>query len=1393
MSPDDTNPPDPASPHEPADAALPPAPDSPGASHGPEGEKPESGAEAVVEALTEPIQELVEEIKEEIHEVVEHVPEPVRWTVGKIVLLGVLGFFGLIALVIVSAALYVANRTEWVAQEITVVVNQALATRSDLVLQISDLRGNPLTGVHVMHPIVRFRDGKGPPLLEAREMQMRYSAWRLVTGGEGPIEIDIDRPVLQLSRGADGKVRFPKWRSGPSRGKGRRLDIGITLHNGTVNLPIAQPPILGLEARARLALGEGTNAYLDRFQFRSGPWGSSLDQLRASYESGDSVHVRVSEMRSPDVALTARAAWKSSEKERHVHADIDRVRWAFLAKVFDNGVFDVPGMGRFSVDAAGDRDWRADFAGDLTWNGLPADGKGHVAYVNRRVVVEPLEAKTPSGTILGKFEWAAGRWTLTADGSKVDPRAWHAFKLDGWPQGDLNGAFVMTQNDKHDFDLRARLLSSELAGWRADSALVRFHAPAATTDTFDVDFFRRGGEFSLRAGTRSWGWLGGWSAARLPLDEWPDGRASGLRGTLTEGHGGVESRAGALTVEGDMAGTQSDWLGAHLARWRMSGVSGRLLPTPDLDADVDLRDLMFLGLHFDSSRVAFRLGDRQASLDSVSAWAGDTTVRVAGLASWQTDGWQIQLDRADARSLQFHWTADAPALLAGDPRGVDFRRLIAHDGNSRLECAGRWAAPGGVYSFDARAHALDIGRIGLPLEWGLGGRADAQLSVRGPNGDPRWNFSSRCQDPEQSGHRADSLDVALEGAKSLLIVQHCDLGVGGGWAHAAGRVERTAAPWPDTLTADGVVKWLAGGASWQGDARVQQIALEQLERLTPKPMGWSGRLNGNLQLSGSPTSPEFDVKADVQPFGWREFRVDGLGLQSQYSNGRLRVNELKVTRGAVVSTINGSLPLRLALGQKPDIPDESMDWIAKIPNGDLALLPVFVPQIGWARGRFDLSARVGGTARSPQLAGTTTVRDGAIRLAGREEILDRIAADFHFDQSRVTLDSLRGRQGQEGSVRGKGVVELSGLGLKGYRFDLQLRQFTAVEEGLYAAQFDGDFAVTNGPRVHGATIPEVTGNVGLRSAAVLFDFANQSETQQLAATTQPLFWTYRVQVEASRNLHWQPPDGDIEFSADLTLEQTPDSLLIYGDLQSLRGTYYFLSNRFDVTRANLTFDNETGVDPQLDIEATTKIVSFEGASSGGEALSSADSSGAPHTVTATITGRADEPVVEFSSEPADWDQPRILRELTVGRFFDARAGGVQLGDPLDNYLTRAINRTMSAEMSRVFKGYINEWAIEREQGGLLMGEGDVVLGVGTQLTPNISLRYRQRLPGFTRQGPTTDPGDAFERDVEAEYRLSRFIYVTTELTQRRSLGGTTTTTTSNWPDFNVNLKARWEY
>ncbi len=1333
---------------------------------------------------------LVEELKEEIEEAVEHVPRPVRWTVAKLFWLIVLSLAALVVIAVASAALYLVNRTEWVAKELTLFVNQTLARHSDLVLEIHDIKGNPLTGIRILEPRLRFRGGNAPPLLTAPSMRIGYSAIGLIRG-RGPIEIEIDRPVVQFAMGADGKLRLPRWTAGETApGKrARGFDVHLVLHDGSFRAPKPLDGIDGIELQASLATGGALRAVVHGLSWRRGPWGSRLEHLEAEYAEGDSVRLAVRGLRTTDLALDARAAWIKGDPHRVVHLDVSRVRWRWLATVFQNHAFDVPGEGRFVADAAGRDAWKGDFVTDLEWNGLPATAHGAFVTNGRKWTLEPLICESAAGAFTGRFDYSSEKWELSGDARAADPARWGAIGIPGWPAGSLAGWFRYGVDARKDARLEARLGSSVLGGWRADSARVVAEFPEGRPDTFRVAMRRAGGAMTLDGVSRSHGWGGRYTLLDLPLEEWPDGRASGLRGRLARGEGAVESRGGELHVTGSLEGSGTDWLGARMGRWKLADVSGRLLPTPDLGARAVLGDVMFLGVHFDSAAAELRLGDQVADIARLEGHAGDTLITVAGRAAWAASGWSMTLDRADAKSARFDWVTEPPLLLSGDAHGVTFDRLFARDGAARLAIAGRWAGPGGAYDWKASADSLDLARLGLPADLGLEGRAHVDMRVIGNSGDPHWDFEATAAGPGSGGHRADSLSLILAGAPRGLEVRALRLRVGPGALEASGRVDDSTALWPDTLTAPGVIDWLSRAARWQGEVRASAFPLERVGAFAPAAAGVSGKLDATLEIAGSPQHPELRVNAEGRPLAWRDYSADRVTARATFRDERLEVEEIRMTRGNLVSTASGELPLRIALGGKPELPDAEMAWRVDIPGGDLAVLPLFVPQIGAASGRFDLSAKVGGTAHHPDLDGFLRVRNGVVRLATREEVLESVYADFRLDESHLTLDSLSARQGAHGHVGGHGVVELDGMALKGYRFDLTLRDFTAVESGLYAAEFDGEFTVTNGPRVHGATLPQVTGDVELQRAVVLFDFTNQTETQQIAATTQPLFWTYRIQLNATSNLHWQPPEGDIEFSADLSLEQTPDSLLIYGDMQSLRGTYYFLSNRFNVQSASLTFDNVSGVNPTIDAQAVTRVVpaTAGGTENGGAA-------DVPHDVTVKITGRVNEPAVEFASDPNTWDEPRILRELTLGRFnIDPQAPVAGLKDPLDNYLTRAINNTVSAELQRAFKGYINEWVLERERGGLLSGEGEVIMGVGIPVTRNLQVRYRQRVPGFNREySASGTPTTPFERDVEAEYRLNRFFFVTTELTQRRLLSGETTTTAGT-PDFNVNLKARWEY
>jgi hypothetical protein len=1333
---------------------------------------------------------VVETIREEIEDAVEHVPQPLRWTVGKLARLISLVFAGLVVLGLLSAALYFMNRTELVARELTLLLNRTLRDHSDLVLDLRDIRGNPFTGFRAIEPRVRFRDGR--TLLAAREMKVDYSAWSLLRGSAGTIDVVLEHPSVQLS-GADGKWRLPVWRAGPARGKpgaARPLQLHLRVRDATVTTPKPYGTTTGLDLDLSAVRAQDIRVRLERLRWSKGPWDSRLERMAAELIADRSgVRTRVTELRSADLELRADGVWRAGATVRQLHVAVGRVRWRWLARVFDNRAFDVPGDGAFVLDGEGDRDWRGRFRATLEWDGLDAEASGIASWRGQELKLDSLVGHSSAGDLVGSLVWSRAGWQVAGDARRADPANWHALQLNGWPRGDLNGWFRYRVDTRGEAVavLEARLGSSEWQGWHADSTLVRVDFPAQAADSFVVFGTRRGGHFTLHGRSDRAGWSGPYTIQDLPLEEWPDGRATGLSGVLSSSSGRVESRAGALFVTGELEGRDTHWASAAFSRWSLLGVHGRLLPTPDLVAQATTSQGYFLGVHLDSVAAPLVLGDRVVRFTPLIARAGDTTFVMTGQAAWDGASWWMTLPSAEMVSSQFHFRAEPPVRLSGDGQGAMFDRLVANDRDTHVEAHGRWAAPGGPYDFEFTGQRLDLARVGMPPDWGLGGRADVRLTVQGRSGDPRWRFEARTRAPAFAQHAADSLWLVLSGGPHRLALEDARFDLGGGTLRAAGEVDRAVAAFPDSLSQTAVVRWLRAGGTWRGRFAATDLPVVPLARVMPSANGWDGRVSGTLALSGQPAEPVLEVDANARQFGWHDLKAERVDLRAHYERGRLEVEDLRAQVQNLVSSVRLSLPLHLALGDTPSVPEEPIRGHIEIPAGDLQILPLIVPQLQYARGKFDLAAEVSGTPRDPRLAGKGHIRSGLVRPINRSEVLEGLGADLHFDQNRVTLDTLWAHQGRTGRVWSKGAVVLERGHLKNYHFDLAMRDFAAAEEGLYAVLFDGDFQVSDGPRVGGERLPQVTGAAHIKRGVIEFDFANQSEVQKRAATTQPLYWTYQIKAEATSNLRWRPQDADLEFNADLDLQQTPDSLLIYGEMHALRGTYRFLSNRFRILNADVTFDNQQGVDPVLDIAAQTRVRRSTAGAPGASRAS-------VETITAQLTGRSSKPVISLTSSAQNADQQSILAALTYGSFRDdfGNVSARSASDPLDNYFTRQLNSQLSAGLSEFFRGAISDWELQYDKGGVLLGEGALVVGVGSQVTDKLAFRYRQRVPGLDRPiDPTRlDPTTVFEQNVEAEYRVNRFIYLTSGVSRRRnSLANPAQPNT----DYNLNLKARWEY
>ena len=201
----------------------------------------------------EEIEHKVEDAADKVAEgVAEHVPVAARravyWTVKRLVF--VIGGAVVLAAVLAAAifAYYVWNHTEWAAHELTGRVNSVLLERSDVKLSLKGVSGNPLSSVLVSEPRVTFRDN-GVVLLAARSMRLRYSTWDLLTARHRAIVIELEHPIVNLTRGEGGKLRLPTWKtSEKAAGPPRSYDFGIRIRDGDVLMPDNQQSIVGRTA-----------------------------------------------------------------------------------------------------------------------------------------------------------------------------------------------------------------------------------------------------------------------------------------------------------------------------------------------------------------------------------------------------------------------------------------------------------------------------------------------------------------------------------------------------------------------------------------------------------------------------------------------------------------------------------------------------------------------------------------------------------------------------------------------------------------------------------------------------------------------------------------------------------------------------------------------------------------------------------------------------------------------------------------------------------------------------------------------------------------------------------------------------------------------------------------
>jgi hypothetical protein len=260
-------------------------------------------------------------------------------------------------------------------------------------------------------------------------------------------------------------------------------------------------------------------------------------------------------------------------------------------------------------------------------------------------------------------------------------------------------------------------------------------------------------------------------------------------------------------------------------------------------------------------------------------------------------------------------------------------------------------------------------------------------------------------------------------------------------------------------------------------------------------------------------------------------------------------------------------------------------------------------------------------------------------------------------------------------------------------------------------------------------------------------------------------WTYAIDVDADNNVWYRPTDANIEGRlTDFRVIQDADRFLMLGEVEALRGTYYFLGNAFKVASGNLFFDAAQEMDPTVDATLTTEKV--------------LPSSGTRETITLTVTGRALSPTVTLTSAPTALTQGEIVSLLTYGQLTGG-ARGLATGGA--QYLARQLSKEIP-ELERYF-GTIDVSERYSEGRADYASQAFTTVGITRYFTRDLLVRYSQVVGDVSQ----TDAVDY--QDLTAEYRLNRLLFLSGQVTRRRGV----LITSQDQTIYNLDVRARHEY
>ncbi len=410
----------------------------------------------------------------------------------------------------------------------------------------------------------------------------------------------------------------------------------------------------------------------------------------------------------------------------------------------------------------------------------------------------------------------------------------------------------------------------------------------------------------------------------------------------------------------------------------------------------------------------------------------------------------------------------------------------------------------------------------------------------------------------------------------------------------------------------------------------------------------------------------------------------------------------------------------IAYEARVDIPGLSLK-----PLGPLMPISLYDPE-----GELFVDVSGAGTVGEPKVSGRVGLKDGAITLVDLSQRVEDIQLALAATEKSVDIETLRADSGG-GTLKGAGSVELAADGPRG-AVEIELDRWPLVRPGvpraLVGVRVTTDVESSPGTTrvrvgVHEGEVRLIGQNVSAPKAIpengrVVFEepppppemmppgvdsAAGQASDGEDGGAPAPDPRRLAIEVGIEDPFYIRGSGIDMTWDGRIIAITKGAETQVQGALQSIEGGFSLLGRDFRLTQGRVYLP-EGGGAPYLDVIAKTTVETY--------------------TITASIRGKPDRPILEFSSDPALPDY-QILTVLVTGA---PESGGDGDGE---GSVAREAASLLAAFQNSAIEDALNE-RLGIDRVGIEFGDtiDQPILTVGKRISPDLYVEtvYHQNAP-----------------------------------------------------------------